>query len=281
MDRSADEVSDRTSIRMLKQALDYVDECNVLYELLLNADDAAWARPTQFKSWTFNDVVGHLYMFDYAAKLTLEEPEAFVEFMRQTLNVVSLGQSLSHYTRAWHGDSRGRLLLSRWRDCYQEVGNIYKEADSSRRVDWAGPTMTVRSCISARQMETWAHGQALFDALGKCRVEQDRIKNIAIMGINTFAWTFTNRGLEAPRLKPFVKLTAPSGMIWEWNERSDENRLEGTAVDFCRVVTQTRNVSDTGLRAAGETAIQWMAHAQCFAGLPEPPPAAGTRFAFG
>jgi len=54
--------------------------------------------------------------------------------------------------------------------------------------------------------------------------------------------------------KPFVQLIAPSGAIWEWNEHSEENRLEGTAVDFCRD-TQTRNVSDTGLHAAGETVV--------------------------
>jgi len=44
-------------------------------------------------------------------------------------------------------------------------------------------------------------------------------------------------------------------------------------------VTQTRHVSDTDLRVTGETATQWMAQAQCFAGPPEPPPAPGTRFA--
>lgn len=264
---------------MLTQAFDYLDECNALYELLLTADDAAWEQPTQFKCWTFNDVVGHLYMFDYAAKLTLQDPEAFAEFMREKRSLVSRGQSLTQYTRAWHGNSFGRALLSRWRESYEEVGHIYSGADPSRRVAWAGPAMSVRSCISARQMETWAHGQALFDALGQSRVERDRVKNIVIMGVNTFAWTFTNRGLDVPCSKPFVQLTSPTGAIWGWNERNDQNRLEGTAVDFCRVVTQTRNVADTSLRLLGETAKAWMGQAQCFAGPPERPPAAGTRFA--
>jgi uncharacterized protein (TIGR03084 family) len=263
----------------LTQALDFRDECNALHALLRNVDDAGWNQPTQFKGWTFNDVLGHLYLFDHAATLTLQEPAAFAGFMRDIRGSAARGQTMLEYTRAWHGDSGGPALLSRWRECCEEVARLYSTADPARRVAWAGPEMSVRSCISARQMETWAHGQALFDALGQTREEKDRIKNIAIMGINTFAWTFANRGADVPPIKPFVQLSSPSGAIWEWNEPNTELLVEGTAVDFCRVVTQTRNVRDTNLRLHGETALRWMADAQCFAGPPQRPPAPGTRFA--
>jgi len=262
----------------LRQALDYRDECHALHELLRDVDDAGFDERTQFKGWTFNDVIGHLYLFDHAAKLTLEEPAAFADFMRHIRGSASRGQSMLEFTRAWHGDSGGQALLSRWRECCEEVACLYSTADPARRVAWAGPEMSVRSCISARQMETWAHGQAMYDALGQTRIEKDRIKNIAIMGINTFAWTFANRGVEVPRVMPFVQLSSPSGAIWEWNDPSTEHRVEGTAVEFCRVVTQTRNVRDTNLRLHGETALRWMADAQCFAGPPQRPPPPGTRF---
>ena len=54
-----------------------------------------------------------------------------------------------------------------------------------------GPDMSVRSSISARHMETWAHAQAIYDALGVDRVNEDRIKNIVIIGNNTFKYCFT------------------------------------------------------------------------------------------
>ena len=44
--------------------------------------------------------------------------------------------------------------------------------------------MSVRSSISARLMETWAHGQEVYDVLGVLRVNSDRIRNIAHLGIN-------------------------------------------------------------------------------------------------
>ncbi|MGD9863102.1 MAG: TIGR03084 family protein, partial [Pseudodonghicola sp.] len=54
--------------------------------------------------------------------------------------------------------------------------------------------------------------------------------------------------------------------------------IEGPAVDFARVVTQTRNVADTALRVSGPVATRWMASAQCFAGGREAPPAPGSRY---
>ena len=77
--------------------------------------------------------------------------------------------------------------------------------------------------------------------------------------------------------KPYVKLTAPSGAIWEWNEPQTDNKVEGTATEFSQVVTQCRNIQDTSLKMAGEAANKWMQIAQCFAGNPETPPEKGQR----
>jgi uncharacterized protein (TIGR03084 family) len=169
-------------------------------------------------------------------------------------------------------------LLNRWYNFAQEMADRFSVADPKQRVLWFGPDMSVRSSITARLMETWAHAQAIYDLLGKTRHNTDRIKNIVVIGINTFGWTFTNRGLPVPTDMPYVRLTAPSGEIWEWNQPNQENSIEGDAVEFCQVVTQVRNIADTKLRVNGTTANTWMSIAQCFAGPPENPPAPGTRF---
>ena len=39
----------------LDQALDFRDECDALHAALENAPAEAWAEPTQFKGWTFDD----------------------------------------------------------------------------------------------------------------------------------------------------------------------------------------------------------------------------------
>src|SRR5262249_6916289 len=116
------------------------------------------------------------------------------------------------------------------------------------------------------------------DLLGETRNDTDRIKNIVVLGINTFAWTFTNRRMAAPERLPYVRLNAPSAAVWEWGELDQANVVEGSAVEFCQVVTQVRNIADTRLCMVGPTATAWMSIAQCFAGPPENPPLPGTRF---
>ena len=264
---------------MLTQAIDYRNECEALYAILKDLSPSDWNQRTQFKHWTFNDVIRHLHLFDQGAKLTLLDPPAFKTWLGEIIQDMSAGKKSTQIGGEELQACSGPALLARWADCWREVSDAYVNSDPAGRVAWAGPDMSVRSCISARQMETWAHGQALFDALGQVRNEQERIRNIAVMGVNTFGWTFANRRMAVPEIKPHVRLASPDGHLWEWNAPSDSECIEGSAVDFCRVVTQTRNVADTALKISGDVARRWMAMAQCFAGPPEDPPAAGSRCA--
>jgi uncharacterized protein (TIGR03084 family) len=262
---------------MLTQALDFRDESDALFALLDTLGQADWTRATQFKHWTPNDVIAHLEMGNYAADRSLQGGEEFAAFVRL---LAEMGRNAGRHldaTHAWLGGSKNHDLLLRWRDFYRGMADRFVVAEPKRRVKWFGPDMSVLSSISARLMETWAHGQALYDLFGRTRVDTDRIKNIAIIGINTFGWTFANRKIEPPGVRPNVRLTAPSGALWEWPQPATTDLIEGTATEFCQVVTQTRNIADTALQVAGSTATAWMAIAQCFAGPPENPPAPGTR----
>ena len=263
---------------MISQAIDFRDEADALFALLDPLDDSDWERETQFKRWTLNDIVAHLHMADYAADLSLKGGDEFAAFGRRMAELSRTTSRNIDATHAWLGGLKNRELLTRWSTFYREMADRFAAADPKQRVKWFGPDMSVLSSISARLMETWAHGQALYDLFGKIRRDTDRIKNIVIIGINTFSWTFANRRLEPPGVRPNVRLTAPSGAIWEWPQPNSDDLIEGTAVEFCQVVAQTRNIADTSLKVAGGTATAWMAIAQCFAGPPETPPAPGARF---
>jgi hypothetical protein len=72
-----------------------------------------------------------------------------------------------------------------------------------------------------------------------------------------------------------VVLTGPSGQRWEWIAGEAEavesaSRVEGSALDFCLVVTQRRNCADTALLVEGDSAAEWLSLAQAFAGPPGP-----------
>ena len=174
-------------------------------------------------------------------------------------------------------EKQGRALLDQWREYFLTMCDSLAKANPKQRIAWSGPDMGVRMAATARQMETWAHGQDVYDLMRRPRAHTDRIKNIAVLGVKTFGWTFANRGLAAPTDTPHVRLTAPSGDTWEWNAPNDRNRIEGSALEFCQVVTQGRNIADVNLSVVGPSATRWMAIAQCFAGPPNDPPKAGQR----
>ncbi len=262
---------------MITEAQDFRAESDSLLGLLQDLDETAFSEPTLFKHWSTNRVLCHLHMWNSAACLALTDSQAFVDFYARLAIQIQQGTRMSDLEREFCADESGHRLLARWRQTYTHCADEFHGADPKARLKWAGPDMSARSSITARQMETWAHGQAVFDLLGVEREDEYRIRNIAFLGMNTFGWTFVNRGQEPPGEPPRVVLTAPSGDTWEWHKTSGSGLIEGSATEFCQVVTQTRNVRDTSLKVEGEVATRWMDQAQCFAGPPETPPAPGAR----
>lgn len=254
---------------MMQQALDLLEEGKELKKLLDALSPKDWERHTPFKNWTINQVVQHLHGADKAAVLALTDEERFVKsksepkVLREMMNPTMAGEE----------------LLATWWNYFQDMCKSLGESDQKRRVPWVGPDMGVKMFTTARQMETWAHGQDIYDLLKIPRVNTDRLKNITVIGVRTYGWTFANRKMAPPGPAPYVKLDAPSGETWKFGDSSSDNYVAGSAVEFCHVVTQGRNIADVNLTVVGEPAEKWMAIAQCFAGPPVDPPELGMRSA--
>lgn len=261
----------------MQEAIDFKHECDSIASILIGKTDEELNTPTLFKGWTINDIIGHLHLWNIAADQTLNEPEKFQDFVKAAMGALMTGQTHVQYQDEYFSGMSASGRLQAWKEYYPGMAERFASADPDARVKWAGPDMSVKSCIIARQMEHWAHAQAIFDVLGLERQNKDRLKNVAHIGVTTYSWSFKVKGLEPIKPKPYVRLTAPSGAMWEWNDPQDDNRVEGSATEFSQVVTQCRNIGDTSLTTVGEAAAKWMDIAQCFAGGPETPPAKGTR----
>lgn len=262
---------------VLQEVQDLRAEADELHAFLLTLGEEDWRRPTAFKGWTAWDVVAHLHLYDQVSLLSLGGEEGFASRRRELLKIFSKGTSNAELARQEYGDWGADELLERWIGGCHDMARQLGESDPKRRLPWFGPDMGIRMFTTARLMETWAHGQEVYDLLGVRRDATDRLKNIATIGVKTFGWTFVNRSLEVPGPPPHVRLRAPSGAIWEWNEPSESECVRGDALDFCLVVTQARNIADTPLEVVGEVANGWMAIAQCFAGGAVDPPQPGQR----
>ena len=263
---------------MLTQANDFRTECDNLYTLLKDLSDSDFEHETQFKGWTLNDVLEHLHIWNWAAHESLVNEESFSAYIAKIMAPDMQTLSLKERERQFFDGEKGQVLLTKWRDFYQNTADAFLQADPKARLKWAGPDMSARSSITARLMETWAHGQEVYDSLGKTRIDGDHIKNIVVLGVNTYNWTYATRKEQPLGPVPYVEVTAPSGEVWAFGDASETNYVKGEATHFCQVVTQVRHIADTSLEVLGDIAIDWMSKAQCFAGSPETPPAPGSRF---
>lgn len=241
-------------------------------------DDAPeWDLVTPVEGWAVRDQISHLAFFDEAGRLAMVDPEAFGRLADEVM--ASVGDPMDVHLvpgRAMGGDE----LLQWWETAHRGMIEAFSAADPKARVPWFGPPMGVLSFISARLMETWAHGQDVCDALDTDRVATARLFHIAHLGVRARPFSYAVRGREVPEGRIQVAVTSPAGDAWVWEIGDDAEgvpvaTVTGTALDFCLTVAHRRNIADTDLVVTGALAEDWMAIAQAFAGPPGPgrPPA--------
>jgi len=251
---------------------DLAAESQALDDIVAGIPEADWQKKTPFYEWTVKDEIAHLAYFDWFAKLSATDKAAFdQEMMKLAENL----DQLFWVTREPGLKMRPADLLAWWRVERQAMVAAYRLLDPKTRLPWHLP-MSARSSATARLMETWAHGQDVVDALGVHRQATDRLRHIAHLGVSTFGWSFSCRGLAVPEQQVRVELKSPGGEDWCWGPEDSRERIIGRAEDFCLVVVQRRHYRDTGLAYEGPVAEKWLTVAQAFAGPPAEGPKAGS-----
>ncbi len=244
---------------------DLAAETAVLTAVLQPVDDERWSTSTPAAGWRVHDQVSHLAFFDQAAARAAREPE---RFRAELAAARARDADVTGDVQERYADMPAGELFAWFEDARAELVQALCALDPSTRVPWYGPDMSIASSLTARIMETWAHGQDVFDAFGMPHPSTRALQQVAFIGVRTVANSFVTRGLEAPDVPIFVRLRAPDGAPWEWGDANAADRVEGDATEFCLVVTQRRNVADTALAISGPVATQWMQIAQAFAGPP-------------
>ena len=231
--------------------------------LVVDLDPAGWDTPTPAAGWTVRDQLTHLAYFDGATVTAVTDPAAFAVLRAAAEEDVD---GFVERVRREQAGRPGPEVGPWWREERRRLIAAVEELPPETRVPWFGPDMSLASKITARIMETWAHGQDVADALGRDRPATDRLRHVAHIGVRARPYAYVVRGLEPPAGEVRVELRAPTGGTWEWGPADAADRVSGDALDFCLVVTQRRHVDDTDLVATPGPARRWMEIAQAFAG---------------
>ena len=140
---------------------DLDDERAAVMALVRGLPPASWALPTRAEPWTVRDQIAHLGWFDAAFARAISTPAEF-EAERDAIT------DLEGFVDAANAavPEGGPATLTWWQDAARAFDAAARACDPSTRLPWYGPPMSLRSAITSRIMETWAHGSDVADALG-------------------------------------------------------------------------------------------------------------------
>ena len=120
----------------------------------------AHARP---RAGRIADQVSHLAYFDEATLLSVRDPD---RFRREAAALAGRGDDFPDRSPPSTAHLGGAELLRLVPDRPPGLLDGFAGADPAARLPWYGPDMSPASSVTARLMETWAHGQDIADTLG-------------------------------------------------------------------------------------------------------------------
>jgi uncharacterized protein (TIGR03084 family) len=250
---------------------DLREEHESLDNVVARVGELQWRLATPSPGWNVADQIAHLTYFDEAAATAMLDPDRF-RAERDMLFAHASEVGIDQYTLAPLRLLEAHQLLERWRAARRVLEGAADGLDENARVEWFGPSMGAKSFLSARLMETWAHGTDVVDALSAFRPPTERLVHVAQLGYNTRRWSYQVRGETMPEGDIRLELQSPTGVAWAWGPDSADDTVSGRAEEFCLVVTQRRHVEDTSLKA-DSLGAEWLARAQAFAGAATSGPA--------
>jgi len=236
-------------------------ESSELDATVAGLSDVDWSRPTEAAGWTIAHQISHLAWTDRMALIAVTDAEAFGGELAN-----ALADPSGFVDRAAaEGLAPPPELLARWRDGRARLAQALAAMPRGTKAPWFATMMSATSMATGRLMETWAHAQDVYEALGVSHPPTDRLQHVAYLGYRSLGNGFAAHGRPVPDEPVRVELTGPD---LDFGPADAANRVVGPTLDFCLLVTQRRHRADLALQATGPVADEWLDVAQAFAGPP-------------
>jgi uncharacterized protein (TIGR03083 family) len=246
---------------------DLVAEQQQLDQFLQTLRTRQWTIATPAVGWDIQDIVSHLAYTEALAAEVLEEGRPRLD----TENITDLEEWTERGVLKGRG-RRHQEIIEWWRFGRADVVEALSRMQATDRVPWLHGDMSARTFATTRLMETWAHGldikAAILDRMVPLEeppnLEEDeepdpladtpRLRHIALLGQRTLPFAFAQAGEEYPESGIRVEVMGPLYAAWRFGPEDTDQVIKGMAGDWCRVVVQRQDASETGLKAVGEYA---------------------------
>ncbi|MEX2557631.1 MAG: maleylpyruvate isomerase family mycothiol-dependent enzyme [Actinomycetota bacterium] len=231
-----------------------------LEELLRRQPPEAWLTLTPAAGWDVRDQVSHLAdTEEIAYDTTTGGPR---QLNREALSFTSP----EAFTES--GCDKGRKMqtaevLEWWVSGAARTRDALEGKDPKERVPW-GLGMAARTLVTARMMETWAHGLDIRAALGEKPNLTPRLRDIAWLIFRALPYGFNYAKREMPAGTLRLELDF-DGERWVLGPEDADNVITGDAEEFCRLGVQRLKLADTTtLKVNGRLAEEALQVARAF-----------------
>lgn len=244
---------------------DLVAEEQQLDQFLQSLSTREWKWKTPGVGWTIQDQVSYLaYVENFAAEVIAEG-----ESRIKTEKIKDIDEWFSRGPAEGLGQ-RHQEVIEWWRHGRADVVDALSRMLATDRIPWIYGDMSAKSFATMRLMETWAHGLDVKVAileritpLPEDELEEDeedpladtvRLRHIAWLGHKSLPFAFGEAGETFPEQGIRVELMGPKYAAWRFGPEDTDQVIRGMAGDWCRIVVQRQDASQTGLKAVGESA---------------------------
>ena len=244
---------------------DLVAEEQHLDQFLQGLTDREWKKNTPAVGWTIQDQVSHLAYVEGVAAEVLDQGKTRIdaENVRDIDEWTAIGVAIGR-------PQRHQEVIEWWRHGRADVVDGLSRMTAGDRVPWLYGDMSAKSFATMRLMETWAHGLDIKVAmLGRILpipeddLEEDeedpladtpRLRHISWLGQKSLPFSYKQVGEQYPSQGVRVEVMGPKYQAWRFGPEDTDQVIRGMAGDWCRVVVQRQDPTDTGLKAVGEHA---------------------------
>ena len=244
---------------------DLVAEEQQLDQFLQSLSTREWKWKTPGVGWTIQDQVSYLaYVENFAAEV-IAEGESRIKAEK----IKDIDEWFSRGPAEGLGQ-RHQEVIEWWRHGRADVVDALSRMLATDRIPWIYGDMSAKSFATMRLMETWAHGLDVKVAileritpLPEDELEEDeedpladtvRLRHIAWLGHKSLPFAFGEAGETFPEQGIRVELMGPKYAAWRFGPEDTDQVIRGMAGDWCRIVVQRQDASQTGLKAVGESA---------------------------
>jgi len=188
-----------------------------------------WDKPTNFKSMTITDQVSYLAGSEDLALNAIKKKGTFFSDYKGPNGLNKFAKVQSEKGQKM----RPQDVIEWWRLSRAKIIEVIADASPTRKINWWKNEWDMKTFVSWKLSETWAHGLDIYAASNGEYTDTVRLEHIS-----SFGWSQVEKTSKINKIKHKdlrVEVIGPEYKVWHFGPDKSENIIKGDAGDWCRL----------------------------------------------